>query len=518
MRRLTRISPAIIWLTLVLVPVITQVACSNRAKEPTGPTLEILYNAEEESTEKSSVAQLIQAQCREHGISVKLDPASSTIYNDRIARGDFQSALTLWYLDYNDPEGFLTDFYSKAGYRLSKYSSNDYDEAYLQGLLAPNEESKIEHFKAAAQILSTDVPWIPLYSNDELFLLKSEAAGFSSNAYQYYDYRRVGLSNIRTASDVEVQTLDPAQAYDLASKHVVTQSYEGLVTMDTSLHIVPALASSWHFSKNNDTLTFVLRPHVLFHSAPIFTDSRQREMSAADVKFSFERMLKSNSPYTYIFDYVKSVNEFKSGKAKDVSGFHVVDRSTFVIELSRPFPTMLPWLLAPAAYILPKELPDKFDFSRGSVGTGPFVLKTFDGAVAQFDANSDYWLADSDGRHLPLAKFLSIRVIKDVNTLLTAFRRGDLDILNIPLALYNDVLTSDGKLKSEWTAYESREVTLNNLKFIAFNTQRGPWGTHIELRRKVEAAIDQRVIVEQLFRGKARAASSVIPQGVAGFN
>jgi len=41
------------------------------------------------------------------------------------------------------------------------------------------------------------------------------------------------------------QSFDPALTYDLASKHMVTQSYEGLIALDGQAKIVPALAASW---------------------------------------------------------------------------------------------------------------------------------------------------------------------------------------------------------------------------------------------------------------------------------
>src|SRR5262249_15129154 len=156
--------------------------------------------------------QVIQAQLKKAGIEVALDPVPSTIYNDRTAKGEFQAALSLWYLDYDDAEGFLTDFYSKAGYRLSKYTSADYDKTYLAALFASTDAEKITKYRAAAAILAKDLPWIPLFSNNDLFLMNPKAQGFRSNSYQYYDYRRVDLPAIRVATDVEVQTLDPAQA------------------------------------------------------------------------------------------------------------------------------------------------------------------------------------------------------------------------------------------------------------------------------------------------------------------
>jgi len=484
------------------------VACGRPAPESaatTTPELKILYNTEEESAEKSAAAQLLQAQLTKAGISATLDPVGNSVFYQRVGDGDFQVALALWYLDYDDPEGFLTDFYSKAGFRFSKYESPAYDQAYLAGLLAPTAQAKEQSFLQANRLLHQDLPWVPLYSNTEVFLLSAGMDGFRSNAYQYYDYRRGDRPAIRVASNVELQTLDPALVYDLASKHVATQSYEGLVAMDDRLQIVPALAESWSLSPAGDTITFQLRRGVRFSGS-------YGALSARDVKASFERMLRQNSPYAYIFDHVKGVDEFKAKTARDVTGFRVVNANTFAIDLKQPFPTMLTWLLAPAAYILPAALPQKFDFSKGSVGTGPFRLVSWDGTVASFQANPSYWGRTAEGRQLPFAKTLSIRIIKDVNTMLTAYQQGDLDLLNVPVGLYREVLDAKGALNAKYATSQLREVPLNNLKYLAFKMGTSPWGTDAALRRKVFDAIDRAGITSTLFVGKARPATSIVPQ------
>lgn len=505
-------------LTMSLVMLFGSVACSrkNDSGAATAPELVIFYNAEEQPSEKSAVSQIIQAQLRQKGIPVRLEPVSNTLYNERLTKGDFQCTLNLWALNYPDPEGYLTDFYSKAGYRTAKYDNPEYDRLYLAGLRAPTEKDKLQQYKQAVTLLGNELPWVPLYSNDEIYLFHPGAEGYVSNAYQYYDYRRVSLKSIRAASDVEVQTFDPALMYDLGSQHMVTQSYEGLIALDGQAKIVPALATSWAFSPSGDALTFKLRGGVHFHQPPSATWLKARAMDSEDVKASFERLLKTTSAYTYIFDYVQGVDDFRSGKAKHVSGFQTPDAATFTIALKQPFPTMLQWLLAPAAYIVPREVPANYDFSRGSVGTGPWVLTSWDGAVAKFDANRKYWLVET-GTRIPAGDKLAVRVMKDPNAALAAFRSGELDILNVPLALFSEILTPSGEVKDAYKQYPFREVKLLNLKFLAFNMQKAPWGKDLDLRRRVSEGIDRDAITRQLFRGRARVATSVIPSGIPGF-
>jgi ABC-type transport system substrate-binding protein len=500
----------------VLLLLVAIASCSRgRRQVPiTAPELAILYNAEEQPSEKHAVMQIIQAQLRAKGIPVRLDPVSNTLYNERLAKGDFQCTLNLWYVDYSDPEGYLTDFYSKAGYRTAKYDNPQYDRLYLAGLRAPTDAEKLRDYRQALDLVNGELPWIPLYSNRELYLFRHGYDGYVSNAFQYYDYRRVAQPSISAETDTEVETLDPALAYDAASKHLVTQSYEGLIALDAQGAIVPALASSWEFSPAQDVLTFHLRAGVTFHQPPsAATWQKARPFDSADVRASFERMLESTSPYTYIFNYVQGVDDFTSGRAPHVSGFRLPDASTFTIALKQPFPTMLPWLLAPAAYIVPREMPANYDLSQGSVGTGPFALVSWDGVLARFTAHPHYWLPGA-----PIAKSLSIRVMKDPNTALAAFRGGELDILNVPLAIFPEILDGEGRVRATYRDYGYREVPLLNLKFLAFNMQQAPWGTSLDLRRRVLAAIDREGIARLLFRHKATVERSVMPAGFPGFD
>jgi len=491
--------------TVGVLVLLWSTSCAKSESPQKAPTLTLLYNVEEQPSEKNSVAQVLQSQLAAKGIQVKLDPTSNSVFYDRVGKGDFEAAFSLWYLDYEDPEGFLTDFYSKAGFRMSKFESAPYDRLYLDGLLAPTPTLRFSKFKDAADFVDRELPWIPLYANSEVFLLAQGADGFRANAYQYYDYRAVSLPAIHAASDVEVQTLDPALAYDLASKHLVTQSYEGLISMDEAGGIVPALAREWKFDASLKTLTFKLRSGLRFHG------KASRPVVAADVKASYQRMLKGNSPYSYIFDYVKGAKEFKDGKAASVAGFETPDSATFRLVFTQPFPMMLPWMLAPATAVLPAGTPLDYDFSQGSIGTGPFVLSSWKAGVASFEGSTSYWGKDSTSRALPRAKSLTIRVMKDVNTQIAAFRQGELDVLSIPVAAFPEVFDSSGGIKPSWAGKQIREVKLNNLKFIAFNMKKTPWGTDPDLRRQAFDAIDRDAIVKRLLFGKGRPLRSILP-------
>ncbi|UCC38206.1 MAG: ABC transporter substrate-binding protein [Candidatus Aminicenantes bacterium] len=150
---------------------------------------------------------------------------------------------------------------------------------------------------------------------------------------------------------------------------VSEQIYDGLVKLDKNLHIVPCLAEYWEISPDSKKYTFYLRKRVKFHHG--------RELTAEDVKFSFERLLdaETNSPYYQFFlPRVVGAKDFREGKAEDVEGFKVLNKHTFEIYWTRPFVSALYLMGMHFCKILPKDLvlDQGRGFFREPSGTGPF--------------------------------------------------------------------------------------------------------------------------------------------------
>ena len=83
-------------------------------------------------------------------------------------------------------------------------------------------------------------------------------------------------------------SFDPAGG---APAFLLEQVYDGLVKLDSNLGVVPALAEYWVISEDGRTYTFYLRRGVKFHHG--------RELEAADVKFSLERLVRKGAPGAY---------------------------------------------------------------------------------------------------------------------------------------------------------------------------------------------------------------------------
>ncbi len=97
---------------------------------------------------------------------------------------------------------------------------------------------------------------------------------------------RQDLFVVQTTADVN--TLDPAQAYDIASGRMIENIYETLYGYqgESVTEYEPRLATSYEVSSDNLTFTFRLREGVSFHSGNSF--------SCKDVEYSVKRLLVIN--------------------------------------------------------------------------------------------------------------------------------------------------------------------------------------------------------------------------------
>jgi len=178
--------------------------------------------------------------------------------------------------------------------------------------------------------------------------------------------RRGGTFRIRDFGGPFVVESDPATGINA---FVTEQLYDGLVRLDKNLNVVPDLADYWVISEEGKLCTFYLRKGAKFHHG--------REVTAEDVKFSLERLVRktSHSPYSQFFiAKVVGAQEFHEGRAKEITGFRVVDKHAFEIQWNGPYVSGLYLMSMSFCKILPRELIESHgrSFFQKPVGTGPF--------------------------------------------------------------------------------------------------------------------------------------------------
>lgn len=257
-----------------------------------------------------------------------------------------------------------------------------------------------------------------------------------------------GLTVFRYNEAAGISSLDPAFARNQANIWAVNQIFNGLVQLDSALHVIPSIASKWEISEDGRTYTFYLRDDVYFHDSPVFSNGRGRKLTAADVVYSLKRLADERlaSPGAWVMSNVegKGIN-----KKIDAIGDSIV-----TIRLKQPFPPFLGMLSMQYCSIVPFEAIEFYgqDFRVHPVGTGPFRFKMLkEGVKLVMVKNPNYFETDSSGAKFPYLDAIAVTFIIDKQSAFLEFVKGNLDFMSGLDASYKDeVLTATGKLKSKY--------------------------------------------------------------------
>jgi len=255
-----------------------------------------------------------------------------------------------------------------------------------------------------------------------------------------------------------VATLDPAFAKNRSIMWVIHQLYSTLVETDDQLRFVPALARSWEVSADRRVWTFHLRTDVFFQDDPAFSGGKGRRMKAADVVYSFNRLLdpRTASSGAWIFHgrIDTSGGSASAGTMTGGGAFRAVDDSTFVLRLVRPFHPILGLLSMEYCSIVPHEVVERYgkDFRRHPCGTGPFRFQSWEeGQALILLKNPHYYEKDSAGRQLPYLDAVKVSFNEEKASEFLLFRQGQLDFVNeIDPSFKDEILSKKGQLKAEW--------------------------------------------------------------------
>ncbi len=334
----------------------------------------------------------------------------------------------------------------------------------------------------------------------------------------------------------ELRSLDPVRLNDAPSHHLVHQIYDLLVDFDSSLTLVPELSTSWEVSPDGLTYTYHLRSGVTFHDSPAFPDGKGRVMTAADVKYCFDRILDARSGTfgaSYFTGKVKGAQEFytatqgvAAGTAPavdGVSGFRVVNDSTFAVDLIQPFAAFKYYPALGFCYIYPKEAVEKFgvDFFRNPVGTGPFVFSEWTPGIAlKLTRNTKYWGRDEAGNQLPFLDGIHLTFVKEEKQQLNEFREGNLEeSYRIPSESFRSVVTEQGALTPEWSKFSLHRIPAISTQFYGLLTTAPPFNDK-RVRQAFNYAIDRDKIIQYVLLGQAAgpAVHGLVPGSMPGYH
>lgn len=313
-------------------------------------------------------------------------------------------------------------------------------------------------------------------------------------------------------------TLDPHAMTDTTSARVALCIFESLVTnSEDGQRVEPWLAESWTVSEDGTRWTFNLRRDVRFHAASEggrATENGGRVVTAADWKWSFERMIRDKFPRAYYIDCIAGYAALQAGEASDCSGIRAVDDYTLEFTLSRPFAPFLSVLANGSFVVLPREDVEKWGkaFNFHPVGTGPFRFETWQqDQRLTLSRNPDYWGRDARGNQLPYLDAWQLVVIPDGTVAWEEFKNGNLDIQrDIPDRLVRGARASLGP--------HLLERALPGVYYFGFNCRTGIFADHPDLRRALNYAVDRERINELVMEGLFFPAKGIMPPSMPGHN
>ncbi len=248
-----------------------------------------------------------------------------------------------------------------------------------------------------------------------------------------------------------IGSLDPAFAGNQANIWAVNQLFNGLVSLDKQLNVVPELAKSWNVDSAGKIYTFYLHSNVEFHTNKLFENEQDRKMSAYDVEYSLRRVIDSTSLFNKgMWIFKDKVLKNSSGTLSDTC-FLAVNDTTFRIYLNEPFPFFLEILTMPYAYVVPKKIAEHYglDFRSHPVGTGPFRFQSWDeGNSLILRKNPNYWKKDAEGHILPYLDAIKVSFISDKTQAYRMFLMKQLDFFSgIEEGVVDEVLYANGTVK-----------------------------------------------------------------------
>lgn len=319
-----------------------------------------------------------------------------------------------------------------------------------------------------------------------------------------------------------VESIDPAFAKNLYNMWTVHMLFNTLVETDKDLKLVPSLAKRWEVSEDGLIYQFYLRNDVYFQDNPLFPGGKGRKMTAADVVYSFNRIIDPAvaSTGSWIFN----------DKVAEKEPFTVINDTIVRIRLKTPFRPLPEILSMPYCSVVPREVVERWgkEFSQHPCGTGPFQYHYWDeGNVLALKKNEKYWELDEQGNRLPYLDAVQVSFHDSKATEFFLFLQGKIDFVNSIDGSFKDlVLTKNGELRKEYQdkIRLEKNVYLNTeyVGFLVDSTNpllKNSPTRYALVRQAVNYAIDKNRIVRYFKNGIGiPATEGFIPKGMAGYD
>jgi peptide/nickel transport system substrate-binding protein len=274
---------------------------------------------------------------------------------------------------------------------------------------------------------------------------------------------------LRVATTKEAEVLDPSNIVSDVELRLCEQLFNGLVSIDENLSIVPDIAEEWAVTKDATHFEFKLRRGVLFHHG--------RELTADDVIFTIERFKDTWVSYV----------------VRDLDTLTKLDDHTLRVTFKRPAAHFLGSMAPRWTGIVPRDVVEKVGkdaFKSQPVGTGAFRFTEhvpFQRLVTE--RNQDYF---REG--LPYVDRIEWIPVQDESARSAQVISGTVDVDPwAPLKLLDSFKSAEG--------VELVGGPTSRYEFADLNCGRAPFD-NVDMRRAVSLATDRQAIVDLALLGE----------------
>ena len=294
---------------------------------------------------------------------------------------------------------------------------------------------------------------------------------------------------LRLTGHQDIPGLSPEDAGATVPFVAIVQIFNGMVELDENLEFQPVLATELpQVSTDGLTYTITLREDVTFSNGDPF--------SSADVKYTMD----------WIMDPANA--SISAGAFEGiVTSVEAPDPTTVVVTLEQPnaaFNALIgSTLILPATY---HAATGQEAFAQAPVGTGPFVVNSFDPAArVLLDANPTHF------RGRPLVDQFQLDVVPEASVRAEALENGEAD---------NSIwqLTPED---AERLSQDPNFKTFTNTQFAVLHfplNNEHPILSDVNVRRAMMFAIDRQLIVDEIYLGFAQVATSNLSPAVATYH
>ncbi|KEK09563.1 peptide ABC transporter substrate-binding protein [Lysinibacillus fusiformis] len=313
-----------------------------------------------------------------------------------------------------------------------------------------------------------------------------------------------GELNVVVAS--EPPSLHPALATDTTSGVILTNTFEGLTTLDADARPVAAAAESWEVSEDLKTYTFKLRDAKWSNGDPVV---------AGDFEYAWKWALNPDnlSEYASILYSIKGAAAYNNGEGSaDDVGVKAEDDKTLVVTLENP----TPYFLELTAFKTYAPLNQKVvegndewytDAGENFVTNGPFTLGEWrHNDTIVLKKNPEYWDADKVALDT-----VNIGMVESEATAVTMFKGGEIDYLGAPFQ--SVALDAIDGFKAD------KSLNINDqasVYWYKLNTKDKITG-NANIRKALALAVDRQGLIDNVTKGEQKPALGMVPTAVHGF-